>query len=97
MYAPHTSINCLIASPEWKKMQRKTRWAFLGKWDQSEESVYQEVLESDKSAKPHINYLKTNVKARKVVDDREGLKRRRKESRSKARQDRQEVETLEVA
>lgn len=68
--------------PNWKQLNKTTRWMLLGNWNQEDEAVYGEMVEADPTFKP-TQQLSSKSKEGKAVSDRR--KQDRKNAKSQPR------------
>jgi len=68
-----------IMFPQWKKLKKTTRWMLLGNWNQEDEAVYGEMIESDPTFKPTQQLSSKNKEGKATAARRKADRQKRKE------------------
>ena len=66
--------------PNWSKLGRTTRWMLLDMWNQEDEAVYGEMVESDPTFKPSPQLSSKNKAGKAVSDKRKTDRKSKKDS-----------------
>lgn len=84
---PKVARNAVTSShfvPEWKSLDRTTKWVFLGMWTQEDESLFLEMAETNQSLKPRPYFARANPEMKRVSEDRrKARKAARKEGKGR--------------